>query len=302
MGDAADEWQVWRETSRAHQFCGEWETAIEVMEQALPVARRVNELTEAATHYELGALHARLRQFDQALAEYERARDIYRTAGQRDQEATTVNAMGVGYLDQGEYEQAEAAFDQALGMYASGQRDARVVTLCNLGDTYTDQARFEEARRVYRRGRSLARWTQNGEGQVYALRGMGRVEEALGRYRAAAHRYRQALTASRQYHGRADGAEMRFHVGMAYHKMGRDGRAWRWFERSRASFRKAGSRFAEAEPLMGMGLVCRSRGETAAALAYFRQALALAQADARFELERDLHDHIASLGAEPPEA
>jgi tetratricopeptide (TPR) repeat protein len=138
------------------------------MEQALPVARRVNELTEAATHYELGALHARLRQFDQALAEYERARDIYRTAGQRDQEATTVNAMGVGYLDQGEYEQAEAAFDQALGMYASGQRDARVVTLCNLGDTYTDQARFEEARRVYRRGRSLARWSQNGDGQVYA--------------------------------------------------------------------------------------------------------------------------------------
>lgn len=162
-----------------YQWSREYEASLGHLEAALALAEQSgNVQLQAWLLNSLGNVYADLRQYEQAIAAYQRA---LQTGGLPDKGAKVYNNLGNVYRDLGQYERAIAEYQRAVEL------DPKDVTPHNsLGNVYRDQGRYEEAIAAYRRAIELApkdATPHNGLGNVY--RDQGRYEEAIAAYQRA---------------------------------------------------------------------------------------------------------------------
>ena len=146
---------------RIHGLClyrlGRSQEAIQYLEQALDVyVRSKDSASIPLLLMETGLAYSVLGNYKQAKLSYEKARKMWREAGNLSQESALLNNYGVLHQSLGEYEEAAHALEEGLlCAQQSGYRHMEAVIALSLGDLYSEVEDFELATQNYNQANEL---------------------------------------------------------------------------------------------------------------------------------------------------
>ena len=155
------------------------------------VAESDDGATAAEGLYRLGRVEWRQGRHDAALAWYERARAKARDGALRDLEARAENGIGAVHYSRGEYAQARASYQLAMGRAADPTLIGQL--MLNLGVIANIEGNLESALWHYLRARALFRDHGDQQSEALALHNLGMVHADRDEWEAADDAYRQCL-------------------------------------------------------------------------------------------------------------
>ncbi|MFD0689170.1 tetratricopeptide repeat protein [Actinomadura fibrosa] len=211
-----------------------------------------------------------------AEAVYGHARQAAEDAGDRTSEAHVLTSLGGVYWNQGRYEHAAQAVQDALAIFqATGDRFGQARALGNLGLIYWRQGRYPQAADHSRQALALHRGSGDLAGQARALGNLGLVRWRQGENGKAIRAVRQAMACYGKLGDRRGEARMLGNLGNVRHHQGRHAQAVHHHRRALALYRELGDRVGEADALTNLGLPLRRQGHVQQAADHHREALAL---------------------------
>jgi tetratricopeptide (TPR) repeat protein len=196
-------------------------------------------LQQAQTLFALGDMAWHRSDLDAARAQYERALQLYRQAGDVQGEANCIHGLGVIARDRSDLDEAQAQYEQALQLYRrAGGVKGEADCIRRLGDVALDRSDLDEAQAQYEQALPLYRQTGEILGEADCIRRLGDVALHRSDLDEAQAQYEQALPL----------------------------------------FRQAGDVRGEANCIDGLGTVALDRSDLDEAQAQYEQALPLYQA------------------------
>jgi tetratricopeptide (TPR) repeat protein len=155
---------------------GEFEKAIATFKQIIEVAAVVKDKSrQSGSYHGIGNVYSDLRQFDEAIAAYQKAIELDPNL------AYPHNGLGNVYQQNGRYPEAIAAYQKAIELDPNN-----ALSHNGLGNVYSDNGRYPEAIAAYQKAIELDpnfAAPHNGLGNVY--RQNGRYPEAIAAYQKA---------------------------------------------------------------------------------------------------------------------
>ncbi|TAD86262.1 MAG: CHAT domain-containing protein [Oscillatoriales cyanobacterium] len=219
-----------------------------------------------------------------AIAKAEEALKLYRSAGDRLQEAIILNNIGFVYNDLGEQQKALQYFNQSLPVSrAIGDRRWEATALHNIGGIYDNLGEQQKALDYYNQSLPLSRAVGDRSGEATTLNQIGGIYSNLGEQQKALDYLNQSLLLIRAIGDRAIGdrrREARFlsNIGAIYDNLGEQQKALDYYNQSLLLSRAVGDRSGEALTLNQIGVMYNNLGEQQKALDYFNQSLPLSRA------------------------
>ncbi|MCZ7558319.1 MAG: sigma 54-interacting transcriptional regulator [Bacteroidia bacterium] len=179
---------VYRNQTEYYLATGEYDRARRSAEKALGYCTEADDiLGQAFCHQKLGVIEYRTQPGETVLRRYERARDLYATAGAAVDEGNILVDIGLVYSSM--LEDAERAFEhfrlaEAIFEACANPRGLTRV-FGNMGTQFYALGNYEEALRCHSRANELAK--QSGDRRLIAIScgSMGQCEIALCRYSPA---------------------------------------------------------------------------------------------------------------------
>lgn len=127
------------------------------------------------------------------LLDLRRSVTLYEKGDFPEHSRTAVNGIATIYNRMGDYAQAQQYFEQAAkAQLATGMQREATVTLYNLGRTREHLGQWEGAQAAYLQAMGLARSIGYTRGEAYVQRGLASVHNARGEYAAALERLADA--------------------------------------------------------------------------------------------------------------
>ncbi|MDZ8035643.1 CHAT domain-containing tetratricopeptide repeat protein [Nostoc sp. DedSLP04] len=258
----------------------EHQQAIQILEQALTIARQLkDQKIEATALLGLGFNYDRLGEKQKALDFYNQALPLIRAVGDRTGEARTLNNIGLVYSDLGEKQKALDFYNQALPLRrAVGDRTGEAGTLNNIGAVYDDLGEKQKALEFYNQALPLIRAVGDRTGEARTLNNIGAVYDALGEKQKALKFYNQALPLIRAVGDRAGEATILNNIGAVYDALGEKQKALEFYKQALPLWSAVGDRAGVATTLNNIGAVYDALGEKQKALDFYNQALPLIRA------------------------
>ena len=214
--------------------------------------------------------------FLKALERYEEALKLWRVAGDRAQEARTLNNIGLVYSALGEKQKALDYYNQALPLArAVGDRVQEATTLSNIGRVYDALGEKQKGLDYLNQALPLRRTVGDRAGEAATLNNIGLVYHALGEKQKALDYYNQALPLVRAVGNPAWEATTLSNIGGVYDALGEKQKALDYYNQALPLARAVGDRAQEARTLNNIGMVYNALGEKQKALDYYNQALPL---------------------------
>ncbi|UWU50264.1 CHAT domain-containing tetratricopeptide repeat protein [Limnospira platensis] len=259
---------------------GEKQTALDYLNQALPLYRAVEDRGgEATTLNNIGAVYYSLGEKQTALDYYNQSLPLSRAVEDRRGEARTLNNIGRVYDSLGEKQTALDYYNQALPLFrAVGDRGGEAATLHNIGGVYSDLGEKQTALDYYNQALPLSRAVEDRRGEATTLTGIGAVYSDLGEKQTALDYYNQALPLRRAVEDRGGEATTLSNIGGVYDSLGEKQTALDYYNQALPLSRAVEDRGGEATTLNNIGLVYSDLGEKQTALDYLNQALPLYRA------------------------
>jgi CHAT domain-containing protein/tetratricopeptide (TPR) repeat protein len=266
------------------------ESAIPVLASALPKWREAgDQVWEATTLLNLGVLHFRLNQVDEAAEIYQQALALYRQIGDRRGEGATLSNVADVHHTQFRYAQAYETYEQALAIRREiGDRFGEAATLGNLATVYKDLGEYELARDTYEQALAIAREVKNRRFEGVLLSNLGNVYGELTEFDRARSFWEQGLAISREVKDRRREAIGLNNLGVGAEQRGDAVAARAYYEQALVLWREVKDRSGEALVLANLGDVCSRLGEYARAQELYAQALAL---------QRETKERIGEAGS-----
>jgi len=227
---------------------GAWEPALTAYQQALEHCTSASD--RALVTRNIADVYRQQGDYPQALATCRRALDLDPTSWRGH------NGIGVVYEDQGAWEAALTAYQQALE-HCTSDSDRAVVTR-NIADGYRQQGNNAQALATYRRALDLDPTSRHGHN------GIGLVYEDQGAWEPALTAYQQALE---HCTSDSDRAVVTRNIADGYRRQGNNAQALQTYQRA-----------LDLDPTSwrghnGIGLVYEDQGAWEAALTAYQQAL-----------------------------
>jgi CHAT domain-containing protein/Tfp pilus assembly protein PilF len=214
-----------------------------------------------------------------AIQKYLASLPLWRTAGDRYEEALTQDSIGTVYSALGEMQKALDYYNQALPLrHAVGDRDGEASTLGDIGLVYSYLGEMQKALDYSSQALPLLRAVGDRNGEAAALNNIGLVYKALGEEQKALEYYNQALPLARAVGNRAGEAAVLSNIGVVYDDLGEEHKALDYFNQALPLRRAVGDRAGEATTLSNIGSVYDALGEKQKALDYYNQAVPLRRA------------------------
>ncbi|HSP19560.1 MAG TPA: tetratricopeptide repeat protein, partial [Myxococcaceae bacterium] len=216
----------------------------------------------------------------EARAAFEQALPLWRAAGDRSGESTTLNGLGLVLTELGDPRAGLDMQQQALSArraagplpYAEGAiLNDMAVALGNLGDFPGAIARYTEAL-------ALATQDQDEMAQAMVLKNRAGDYKALGEFERALADFRHSRARFEALGNIRAMGSTDYAIGIALGELDRRDEAWRSFESARALLERSGHKRFLAFTLNHMGLMRLDAHRYAEANALFQQALALLEA------------------------
>ncbi len=172
---------------------GDIETAEEVTQHCLAVSAR-SSVDLANAYGNLGIVHQRRGNLDEAEAMYRKALDLYEELGHKEGMARDYGNLGIVHQRRGNLDEAEALQRKALDLHKElGNKRGMANHYSSLGNVHHSRGNLDEAEALHRK--ALARYEELGhkEGMANAYVNLGIVHDARGNLDEAEAMYRKAL-------------------------------------------------------------------------------------------------------------
>jgi CHAT domain-containing protein/tetratricopeptide (TPR) repeat protein len=214
--------------------------------------------------------------FKMAIQKYQATLPLWRTAGDRYEEALTQDTIGFLSSALGEKQKALDYYNQALPLRrAVGDRAGEARTLSSLGAVYSALGEKQKALDYYNQTLPLRRAVGDRAGEASTLNNIGLVYDDLGEKQKALDYFNQALPLQRAVGDRAGEATTLSNIGLVYDALGKKQKALDYYNQALPLMRAVGDRAGEATTLSNIGVVYDDLGEKQKALDYYSQALPL---------------------------
>jgi tetratricopeptide (TPR) repeat protein len=178
-----------------YRSLGEFTKAIEVLEQALAIAREMSDRGGEATDLgHLGNCYYDLGQIPRAIDLYEQALAIAWEVGNRASEAKHLGNLGNCYSDLGQISRAIDLYEQALAIERdTGDRQGEANHVGSLGECYRDLGQISRAIDLYEQALAITREIGYRYWEAGCLNNLGEAHGDLGRWDQGAQYCRQAI-------------------------------------------------------------------------------------------------------------
>jgi len=214
-----------------------------------------------------------------AIVKFEQALKLYREAGDRSGEASTLTSIGSVYSDLGEKQKALEYYSQSLPLRrAVRDRGGEATTLTSIGRVHSDLGEKQKALEYYSQSLALRRAVGDRRGEAATLNHIGNVYADLGEKQKALEYYSQSLPLRRATGDRGGEAATLNNIGLVYSELGEKQKALDYYSQSLPLLRAVGDRRGEAITLTNIGRVYSELGEKQKALDYYSQSLPLSRA------------------------
>ncbi len=244
----------------AAELRGDYDTAAAAY-QVLADSAAADEAAEG--HFRLGCLAWRQHQFDEALAEYERTRELAQRVGRTDLEARAHNGTGAVHYARGEYAQAGASYRVAASL--TDDLVLRGRFLLNLGVLANIQGDLAGAAQSYTRACALFREHGDHASEALALHNLGMLHADLEEWDEADDAYRQALALFEAQDNRAMIANVLVNRCEVLIARGFLSEAVRQCQLATAIYDELGDELGRGEALRWQGRALREHGDAVAA-------------------------------------
>jgi CHAT domain-containing protein/Tfp pilus assembly protein PilF len=217
----------------------------------------------------------------QAVAKYQEAISLYRSAGDQNGEAFALMSLAQGLpLSISEYERAIESWRQARAVWHS-LHDLRMEawTLGKLGESQGEFGQSQEKELSYRQALELWETLKDRRGQDDALMGIADALAEQGYIQEALNEYRQVLSACRTDSSCPPDKQLDllWNLGDFYGVMGDYQREIDYLDQALRLARATRNRLYESNMLQLIGATHQAAGENEKALTCFRNALAVAR-------------------------
>jgi tetratricopeptide (TPR) repeat protein len=224
----------------------------------------------------VGELYANRDDYEQALAQLNRAAELLAGHGDRLAEANVLRSLGVAQRMTGDIDGARSSLESALSVFVEHRDEAGVAHVQHgLGAIHREQGRLDEAAKSYRD--SLAYFEATDDRFTASLYrcSLGVVLRLLGRLAEAEECFRRSLELCRTIGNPPGKAYALGYLGDLKTDQGEHGVARRMLDASRSLAVRLGDQFAVALADRGLGRLFAATGDRDAARAAYTSALDL---------------------------
>ncbi|HEY2290303.1 MAG TPA: CHAT domain-containing tetratricopeptide repeat protein [Thermoanaerobaculia bacterium] len=226
-------------------------------------------LSRAGERYHEGSQGRR-----QALAEYRKAVEEWRAAGDRRQEARALYAAAVLARLVNDTREALKTGEETLPLWQGlGDRLWEGATWNEVGLDHWQLGETAEARSAFEKAVALCREAGDRYGEGAALANLCVTDLAKGELKAGLACYERALPVLREVKAESLAASALINVGRVYDIFGEPDPALDRYREARERMRAVGDRFGEAQTLNYIGLLHQELGNSQEALADFGAAM-----------------------------
>ncbi|WP_139276414.1 CHAT domain-containing protein [Spirulina major] len=241
--------------------------AIEKFEAAIPLYQAVNNtFGEAAVLLNSGNVYADLGLRAEALETYQKSLTLWQeltenTTDQdqqtaQNQQAITLNSIGLVYSNWGEYRGALNYFNQALPLLQRvGDRAGEATTLNNIGTVYHDLWDMGKALEYYEQALPLYQAVDDRAGEATLLNNMALVYSVLGQKRQALESLQQVLAIDQEIGNDRDRATTLHNIARSYSDLEDYNQALAYYDQALLLKRKVGDLDGEGQTLGNMAWV-----------------------------------------------
>ncbi|UNU24663.1 tetratricopeptide repeat protein [Microcoleus vaginatus] len=228
----------------------------------------------AVTYHQLGRVAQEQRQFDHAIAFYNKALQIYEDAGDFYRAAGDYHNLGVVAQKQRQFDHAIAFYNKALQIYEDAGDFYRAASdYHQLGRVAQEQRQFDHAIAFYNKALKI----KEDAGDFYSAASdyhqLGTVAQEQRRFDNAIAFYNQAL----QIYEDAGDA---YNAADEYHQLGQVAQEQRWFDDAIAFYNKAvkiyedaGDFYSAAGDYHNLGIVAQEQRRFDDAIAFYNKSL-----------------------------
>ncbi|MET0133270.1 MAG: tetratricopeptide repeat protein [Kibdelosporangium sp.] len=276
VGDRSGEAHALTDLGLVHRLLGQYDAAVEHLEQALDLHRRTADREgEARALSNLGIVEDRLGRPASAGSRLEQALAGYRQIGNKHGTAAVLTNLGGLCNGLGQYSRAAGHLTDALGLFRElGDLGGEASALCNLGETETELGQYADAAEHIEEALAHFRNMNHSYGQAIALTNLGSVRSALGRHEVAIEHLSAALTIFRDTGHRYGEASVLNGLGEALHAADRRG-ALTEHEVALEIAIETGDLDEQVRAHVGIARVHQRGDDLRAAREHWRQALSL---------------------------
>ncbi|MBO0861764.1 MAG: CHAT domain-containing protein [Chloracidobacterium sp.] len=278
IGEAAGAYRIEVRSAEKTAQTGRYEIRIEELREATAEDKyrvAAERVSREAERLQSGTLEARKK----SVEKYHEALELYRRAGDRRGEATTLSNIGLIYWSVGEMQKALEKYNEALPLRrAVVDPKGEAATLNNMGLVYSSLGEKWMALEKYNEALPLRRAVGDRRGEAQTLNNIGEVYRSLGEMQKALEKYNEALPLRRAVGDRRGEAQTLNNLGMVYWSLGEMQKALEQYNEALPIFQALGDRRGEAAALLGFGTAYQSQGETQKALEKYNEALLLSRA------------------------
>lgn len=186
-----------------YDYMSDYDAALECFKNALGQASNLygqdNSNIVGSLYTCIGAVYQRKGNFEQAMEMYQKSLDMARGAGDETDLATSLNDIGMIYLDTGEYQKALNYLKESLAirerLFADIYHEDLAVSLYNVGLAYFMTDSFQEAMRYYQKALDVQESLYGHNNYLVAniTYSMGYIQYRLNDVNKALDMYNEAL-------------------------------------------------------------------------------------------------------------
>lgn len=211
-----------------------------------------------------------------AIEKFKESLPLWRTAGDRRQEALTLKRIGDAHVPLGEYQNALNFYNQAIGLNRStGDRKGEAETLNEIGYVHLNLGENQRALTITNQSLRLARAAGTQRGIARAQNNLGEIHYGLGDLQQSLRYFEVALDLWRGLDDPGGQALALLNSGYVYSDLGQVRQAFTFYEQAMSLWESAQDQRGQALTLTAIGRLYSRIGESQEALDFFQRAKTL---------------------------
>jgi CHAT domain-containing protein len=214
-----------------------------------------------------------------SIEKFHEALELFRKAGDRGSQASTLSNIGEVYWSLGESQKALETTSESLLIYrALGERFGEGEILLSIGVFYLSLGDIRKSLETLNEALPIIREVGNHRAEAVTLSSIGENYRSLGEMQKALENYNEALLLRRAFGDRKGEAITLNNIGLVYSALGEWQKALDKHNEALPIRRAVGDRSGEATTLHNIGAVYRTLGEWRRALDKHNEALPIFRA------------------------
>lgn len=267
--------RIFKRLGMFHLLFGQFDKVIDRNKKLIPLLEEAGDREGIAhSRRQMGMALDQKRKYDDALAEYDRSRELF-------EELDEIPAAVFNYLEMGKIQQKRGKYDEAADRFRRALELAGKVndpvgiaeSLFQLGRISEDRGEFDDALDYYRQSQQVKEKIGNEKEIASGLHQIGNVLFLKGQYDEALGNYQRSLALNEKQGDLKSAGYSLGQLGMIYHRKGETEEALKLYRKSLELFEKVEDDRGIASGLHQVGRIYQEQGKSDEALDHYKRSL-----------------------------